>query len=410
MTDAYSTDAPASNQAKKKDPRKKTTATFIEEAKTVHGNKFIYDEANYVTNKVHVVIKCRQHGAFNQSPSAHLRGQGCPTCARLAMPHRGSKAKFIANAEAVHGKGRYDYSRVVYKGNKVKVEIICTQCNESFWQKPNAHSSSKSGCPKCVFKSTWVTQDDFIKRSVKAHGEGAYNYSKAIYTRGCDKVTIGCNTCGNWFEQRAGKHMKGGKCNHCYPVGRDRMTQAEFLERCYAVYGFGAYDYSQTKYITANKRVRVFCNTCDRFFTRQAHRHVTGGGCTHCIAELKGLTRTKFVERCKYNNKEGNGRLYVIECFGSGERFYKVGITSHRISHRLKGRRALPYKHKVLFEIEAAPDYVFDLETRLHRMLKGGRYEPSKFFTGRTECFTTIKPVEKLLKELSTSEQLQLLA
>lgn len=410
MTERNSTRAPALNQAKKKDPRTKTTATFVEQAKAVHQDKFIYDAVNYVNGKQKVIIGCRVHGDFHQTPSAHLRGQGCPTCARLITSKKKTKAEFIADANAVHGKGRYDYSKAVYKGNKVKVEIICNQCNESFWQKPNGHITNKSGCPKCVFKSTWVTQDDFIERCIKAHGDSAYDYSKAVYTRGCDKVTIGCNTCGEWFEQRASKHMKGGRCSHCFPIGRDRMTQAEFLDRCYAIYGFGAYDYSQTKYVTADKRVKVFCNTCNKFFTRQAHRHVTGGGCTHCIAELKGLTRTKFVERCKYNNKEGNGRLYAIECFGSGEKFYKVGITSHRISHRLKGRKALPYKHKVLFEIEAAPDYVFDLETRLHRMLKGFKYEPSKFFTGRTECFTTIKPVEKLLKELTTTEQLQLLA
>lgn len=342
MTERNSTRAPVLNQAKKMGRPPKSTATYIKQAKAVHGERFIYDAVSYKNNTTKIDIECREHGIFSQRPTAHLKGQGCPTCARLIVSKKKTKAEFIADAEAVHGKGRYDYSKAVYKGNKVKVEIICNQCNESFYPKPNNHITLKSGCPKCVFKNTWLTQDEFVRRCIETHGHGAYDYSKAIYTRGCDRVLIGCNTCGQWFEQQAGPHTRGT-------------------------------------------------------------------GCPQCSTDTKGYSRSSFSGACERNNG-GNGVLYVIKCFSGSESFYKVGITSTSTGIRFTTSN-MPYKYGVLYEVVGSGSYIFDLETSLHRTLRNKQYNPKIDFGGSVrECFTTIEPVEPLLKELSTTEQLQLLA
>ena len=44
-------------------------------------------------------------------------------------------------------KEYYDYSKVVYKGTKIKVEIICKE-HGSFFQRPQNHMRGE-GCPKC---------------------------------------------------------------------------------------------------------------------------------------------------------------------------------------------------------------------------------------------------------------------
>lgn len=67
---------------------------------------------------------------------------------------------FKIKSELVHGS-KYDYSNVVYKGDKTKVKIICPDHGE-FWQKPNTHISQQSGCPVCNksrgwSKSEWLT-------------------------------------------------------------------------------------------------------------------------------------------------------------------------------------------------------------------------------------------------------------
>lgn len=57
--------------------------------------------------------------------------------------------EFIERARKVHGD-KYDYTKVGYKGNDIKVCIICPIHGE-FWQTPRNHIKG-SECPKCVGK------------------------------------------------------------------------------------------------------------------------------------------------------------------------------------------------------------------------------------------------------------------
>ena len=59
---------------------------------------------------------------------------------------RKTTEQFIADAKAVHDN-KYDYSKVQYQGNKIKVCIICPIHGE-FWQIPNNHIKG-CGCFKC---------------------------------------------------------------------------------------------------------------------------------------------------------------------------------------------------------------------------------------------------------------------
>ena len=59
----------------------KTTESFIEQAKSIHGDKYDYSQVDYVNNiKIKVKIVCREHGEFWQIPKDHLKGCGCPKC------------------------------------------------------------------------------------------------------------------------------------------------------------------------------------------------------------------------------------------------------------------------------------------------------------------------------------------
>ena len=53
---------------------------FIEKANKVHNYKFDYSEAMYKGSFHKVFITCPVHGKFEQTPNAHLNGQGCPRC------------------------------------------------------------------------------------------------------------------------------------------------------------------------------------------------------------------------------------------------------------------------------------------------------------------------------------------
>lgn len=59
-----------------------TEKQFAEEARKIHLNKNEYDKTLYVSSKKKVIITCKVHGDFKQTPNSHLSGNGCPKCGK----------------------------------------------------------------------------------------------------------------------------------------------------------------------------------------------------------------------------------------------------------------------------------------------------------------------------------------
>ena len=53
---------------------------FINKVSTIHNYKYNYDLVNYKNNSNKITIICKTHGKFEQTPQAHIAGQGCPKC------------------------------------------------------------------------------------------------------------------------------------------------------------------------------------------------------------------------------------------------------------------------------------------------------------------------------------------
>jgi len=61
--------------------KKYSQEKFIEKARIVHFSKYDYSKVIYNgMNGGKVTIICKTHGEFNQAPSSHLYGSGCPKC------------------------------------------------------------------------------------------------------------------------------------------------------------------------------------------------------------------------------------------------------------------------------------------------------------------------------------------
>jgi hypothetical protein len=119
-----------------------TNKEFIKKAEKVHGKLYNYNQVEYINGYTKVKIWCPKHGFFEQTPMAHLRGQGCPKCIKQVT----SLDEFIELANSVHNF-QYDYSKFKYTNSRVKGEIICST-HGSFYQNPNSHLAGK-GCPVC---------------------------------------------------------------------------------------------------------------------------------------------------------------------------------------------------------------------------------------------------------------------
>ena len=127
--------------------KRKTTEEFIEEARKIHGDKYNYSKVEYVNYQTKVTIICPIHGEFTQTPTGHIKGNGCPMCANDRTSLRMTTEEFIQKSRAIHGN-KYDYSNVEYTHNNVEVCIICPEHGE-FLQKPRLHLSG-CGCPICT--------------------------------------------------------------------------------------------------------------------------------------------------------------------------------------------------------------------------------------------------------------------
>lgn len=129
---------------------KLTINEFIERANVIHGYNYGYDKVIYKNIKTKVIIICKQHGDFKQTPDNHLNGDyrissgnGCPKCfGKIKL----NTNEFISKSNLIHDN-RYEYDKTIYISNKEKVLIFCNK-HGYFNQYANNHLSG-NGCPRC---------------------------------------------------------------------------------------------------------------------------------------------------------------------------------------------------------------------------------------------------------------------
>lgn len=125
-----------------------------------------------------------------------------------------TKTQFIQRSAPKHGN-KYDYSKVVYLKNNLKVCIICPEHGE-FWQTPANHMWG-FGCRKCaddeLSKTRTSTTEAFIIKARQVHGD-KYDYSKVVYVNNSTKVCIICPEHGE-FWQTPSNHLFGFSCEGC---------------------------------------------------------------------------------------------------------------------------------------------------------------------------------------------------
>lgn len=206
-----------------------TTESFIERAREVHGNIYDYSKVKYINNKTKVCIICPVHGEFWQTPSRHLCGDRCPMCFKS---EKKTTEQFITEARAIHGD-KYDYSKVNYKGNKKKVEIICPQ-HGPFFMTPLYHLQGH-GCQKCYDERRGVTtrksNETFIHQLKDIYNGLNYDFSKVEYVNSNTKVAIICPKHGEFNVTPNHIITRGDACPFCNEshLERDVNTLLEKL-------------------------------------------------------------------------------------------------------------------------------------------------------------------------------------
>jgi len=296
-----------------------TKEEFIEKAKIIHNDKYNYSQVNYINAKSKVIIICKEHGEFIQTPDCHLQSQGCKKCGIVSIinKHKSTIEQFIEKAKQIHAD-KYDYSHVNYINAKEKVVIICKEHGE-FVQIPNSHLGGL-GCPICgIIKSSKnrsYTKEEFIEKAKIIHND-KYDYSHVNYVNAKEKVVIICKEHGE-FIQTPHNHIYGKGCKKCgivLIINKQKSTIEEFKKKAIKIHS-NKYNYSQVNYINAKSKVIIICKQHGEF-QQQPNNHIYGNGCPKCINNGYSITQIKWI-----NFMQSLQNIYIQHAENEGE--YKI--------------------------------------------------------------------------------------
>lgn len=196
----------------------KTTEEYVNEVKTVHGDKYDYSQIVYINNHTYIHVICPKHGGFDVRADHFRCGAGCKECfkERQSEKHLLTNTQFIEKASNIHGN-KYDYSITKYTGYRNIIDIVCP-IHGKFTQNAGDHLKG-CGCKECGKVIMWdnrgrITSEDFISKAKLIHGN-KYDYSKVQYINAKTPVTITCKKHGD-FSQTPSNHLLSCGCPRCF--------------------------------------------------------------------------------------------------------------------------------------------------------------------------------------------------
>jgi len=325
--------------------RKSTKAEFIAKARAVHGDRYDYSDSEYVGSAAKIIIRCSEHGEFEQIARNHLTGFGCLKCgqSKAGQYHKKDTNLFIAEARGVHGDA-YDYGKTVYRGAREKLVVTCPKHGD-FEQVAFVHLRATPGeaCLACSYENRGerqqLTLHEFLQKALELHGE-KYDYSRLteVFAGANKMVPIVCPVHGD-FEQLPINHLLGKGCSKC---GKGRMADAQrkstddFIADALKVHG-NRYDYSQTEYKGAFDLITIIC-PIDGPFEQSPTSHLAGIGCARCSRRLQGAPRNLVrAVRGEFDDAKSS-YVYVVtfQLPGIDRTLFKVGTgTGSRLSSTL---------------------------------------------------------------------------
>lgn len=278
---------------------------------------------------------------------------------------------FLVKAAAKFG-GRYDYSKVQYKGVDTKIVIVCAEHGE-FTQTPYKHLSSKHGCPACASSGDLhrVSTADFTKKATALHA-GKYDYTETVYKGEKELISYRCPVHGE-VQQTAGKHIKPGGAG-CTQCGLGAAVQSR--TKCADVLNGQLHDrFTLVGEYTNDRTAATFkCCKCGHLQERVPSNLLSGQACVAC-GPASGFDDTKA------------GVLYYLKLNYGGSTFFKIGITNRSVVKRYTSEEL------ACIEVLKVWEYPLGIDARLKeveilKMYKNSRYYgPSPLKTGNTELF-----------------------
>lgn len=166
---------------------------YIKKCKLVHNNKYNYENVFITRMKDYITIICPIHGEFWQTPSNHLRGEGCPICAN-SLSHCENEICECLKELVIEQR-----NRKILGGKEIDIYIpqykIGIEFNGLYWHSEengkdeNYHLSKLNECNQNgveliqIFEDEWVNHRDVCEFLIK--DSLGLNTSKIVKANEC---------------------------------------------------------------------------------------------------------------------------------------------------------------------------------------------------------------------------------
>ena len=285
-----------------------TLSRFIQEAFTIHGDKYDYskikEEDVINSTKSYLPITCKTCG-YNWKSTIinHIKSKsGCVKCInRLSW----NLPRFLEEAHKIHESSKYDYSDI-QEGDistiKSHINIFCRKCDKMWTTTVANHIHKKSGCINCCTNSK-ITLKKFLLKAKEIHGDD-YDYSQikpedVVSSKSI--VKIKCKKCGHTKDQLISSHIyRKTSCVKC-----KTWTYEKFIKKASGIHG-EKYDYSNIKsgdIVTSISVIQLVCKDCNYHWSSTLYNHIKGNGCPNCSGKIPWDLQ-RFIEKAR--NIHGN--------------------------------------------------------------------------------------------------------
>jgi len=229
------------------------TNSFINKAKSIHGDKYDYSLSVYINYKSKVEIICPIHGSFLQTPSGHLMGKGCMKCFHKKLS--------ISNDEYL------EKAKIAFPDFTVLSEV--NGLNSFILVKDSIGIVYKTRASNFLYgikplTSTAIDKNNaFALKAKLVHGD-KYDYFNSEYTTCRNKVKIKCSIHGE-FEQCASAHLNGQGCTECGKISSIDYNKENPVGWSITAWGNSA---KVSKNFTGFKVYIIKCSSIDEEFIK----------------------------------------------------------------------------------------------------------------------------------------------
>lgn len=259
---------------------------FIKRSNIIHNNKYIYSFVEYKNARDYVKIICPEHGEFWQIPDSHLRGHGCPKCAKSVSLPELEICNIIKPIEFV------ERERTILEGKEIDIYVPSFNIgieydgliwhSEKFGKDKNYHLWKLNKCKEKgveliqIFEDEWLNHKDvcifYLKKVFNI------NKQRVISFQGCEYMYVDDKSVINSFLNKNTIRGEVGfsKCVGAFYNGEliacmtFRKSKNDFIINCIAFdinYSYDGLEGKMLEFFISNDK----CNNIILFVDRRWH-------------------------------------------------------------------------------------------------------------------------------------------